>query len=99
LSPKATHLIDTHSALLSPPQVHLYTVGGERLTTLESNDLPERDEYRWIEPQFVTLEAEDGTPLYGRLTLPLDFAPGRRYPTIVKVYGGPHAQTVARAWC
>jgi dipeptidyl-peptidase-4 len=73
-------------------------VGGERLTTLEPNELPERDEYCWIEPQFVTLEAEDGTPLYGRLTLPLGFAPGRTYPTIVKVYGGPHAQTVANAW-
>jgi dipeptidyl-peptidase-4 len=77
---KATHFIDTHSALLSPPQVHVYTVGGERLTTLQANELPERDEYAWIETQFVTLEAADGTPLYGRLTLPLGFAPGRRYP-------------------
>jgi dipeptidyl-peptidase-4 len=98
LSPDSAHFIDTHSALMQPPQVHLYSVGGERLTTLEANELPERDEYHWIEPQFVTLEAEDGTPLYGRLALPLGFAPGRKYPTIVKVYGGPHSQTVADTW-
>ncbi len=98
LSPDCAHLIDTHSALLRPARVHLYTVGGERLTTLEPNELPERDEYLWIEPQFITLEAEDGTPLYGCLTLPLGFAPGRTYPAIVKVYGGPHAQTVADCW-
>jgi dipeptidyl-peptidase-4 len=73
-------------------------VGGERLTTLEPNELPERDEYHWVEPRFVTLEAEDATVLYGRLTLPLGFAPGRTYPAIVKVYGGPHAQTVSNAW-
>jgi dipeptidyl-peptidase-4 len=98
LSADSVNLIDTHSSLVQPPQVHLYTVGGEQVTTLEPNELPERDEYHWIEPQFVTLEAEDGTPLYGRLTLPLGFAPGGKYPTIVKVYGGPHAQTVADAW-
>jgi dipeptidyl-peptidase-4 len=98
LSPDSMHFIDTYSALLQPPRVHLYKVGGERLTTLEPNELPERDEYHWIEPQFVTLEAADGTTLYGRLTLPLGFAPGRRYPAVVRVYGGPHAQTVANAW-
>jgi dipeptidyl-peptidase-4 len=98
LSPDCAHFIDTHSALLQPPQVHLQTVDGKRLTTLEPNDLPERAEYLWLEPEFVTLYAEDGTPLHGRLTRPPDFNPTQRYPVIVKVYGGPHAQTVVDAW-
>jgi dipeptidyl-peptidase-4 len=92
------HFVDTHSDVSHPPQVHLCASDGARVTTLEANELPERDEYDWIEPRFVALEAEDGTPLYGRLTLPLGFAPGRTYPTVVKVYGGPHGQMVADAW-
>lgn len=98
LDPNCVHFVDTHSDVLRPPQVHLCASDGERVVTLEANELPEREEYHWIEPQFVTLEAEDGTPLHGRLTLPLGFSPGHTYPTIVKVYGGPHAQTVSNAW-
>jgi dipeptidyl-peptidase-4 len=51
-----------------------------------------------VAPEFVLLEAEDGTPLYGRLTRPPDFDPGRSHPAIVMVYGGPHAQMVRNAW-
>jgi dipeptidyl-peptidase-4 len=98
LSPDSTHLIDTHSSLMQPPQVHLRTCDGALVTTLEPNDLPERDEYLWLQPKFITLEAEDGTTLHGRLTRPPAFDPQKQYPAIVKVYGGPHAQTVADAW-
>lgn len=98
LSPDATRFVDTHSRVMQPSQVHLYDVDGARVTTLEANDLPERDEYAWAEPEFVVLEAQEGTPLHGRLTRPPDFDPTGTYPAIVKVYGGPHAQTVTNAW-
>lgn len=40
----------------------------------------------------VTLEASDGTPLYGKLILPLHFNPNRKYPVIVYLYNGPNVQ-------
>jgi dipeptidyl-peptidase-4 len=103
LAADGTHVVDTHSDVRRPPQVHLCTVegatvSGKRMTTLEANDLPERDEYAWADPEFVELEAEDGTPLHGRLTRPPDFDPQRTYPVIIEVYGGPHAQTATNAW-
>ena len=48
--------------------------------------------------EWVELKAKDGTTLYASLLKPADFDPAKRYPVIVSVYGGPHAQTVANAW-
>ncbi|WP_297641954.1 DPP IV N-terminal domain-containing protein [uncultured Bacteroides sp.] len=53
-----------------------------------------------------TLKAADGkTDLYYRIVKPADFDPAKKYPAIVYVYGGPHAQLVtngfmnaARGW-
>jgi dipeptidyl-peptidase-4 len=98
MSSDCTHLLDAHSAVLDPPRVRLYTAEGQCVATLEENHLPERDECAWVAPEFVVLRANDGTPLHGRLTRPPDFDPSHRYPAIVKVYGGPHAQTVRNAW-
>lgn len=44
--------------------------------------------------QEVTLKASDGTPLYGKLILPSDLDPRRKYPVIVYLYNGPHVQLI-----
>ena len=36
--------------------------------------------------------------LYYRLIKPADFDPNKKYPAIVYVYGGPHAQLVTNGW-
>lgn len=98
LAPDCAHYLDTHSDVLHPPQVRLYGADGELVAMLEANELPERNEYEWVEPEFVLLEAEDGTPLHGRLTRPPGFDPEGTYPAVVRVYGGPHEQKVWDAW-
>lgn len=42
----------------------------------------------------VTLKADDGTPLYGRLILPTNFDEHKKYPVIVYLYNGPHVQLI-----
>ena len=42
----------------------------------------------------VALNANDGTPLYGKLILPVNFDPSKKYPVIVYLYNGPHVQLV-----
>ena len=45
------------------------------------------------------LKAADGTTdLYYRMVLPPDFDENKKYPTIVYVYGGPHAHNVEASW-
>lgn len=52
-------------------------------------------------PQFScgTVKAADGTTdLYWRMVKPADFDETKKYPTIVYVYGGPHAHLVDARW-
>ena len=49
-------------------------------------------------PEFGTLTAHDGQTLHFKLIRPPHREPGRRYPVIVEVYGGPHFQNVSDSW-
>lgn len=44
------------------------------------------------------LADDDSTTLYYRLVLPTDFDAGRKYPAVVYLYNGPHAQMVTEGW-
>jgi len=46
-----------------------------------------------------SIKAADGTTdLYYRMVMPVDFDPSKQYPTVVYVYGGPHAHNVDARW-
>lgn len=46
-----------------------------------------------------SLKAADGTTdLYYRMVKPTNFDPTKKYPTIIYVYGGPHAHNVDARW-
>ncbi len=46
----------------------------------------------------VTLKADDGTPLYGKLIYPAKFDPSKKYPVIVYLYNGPHVQLITNSF-
>ena len=46
-----------------------------------------------------SIKAADGaTDLYFRMVKPADFNPEKKYPTVIYVYGGPHANNVQASW-
>ena len=45
-----------------------------------------------------SLTARDGSKLYTRLIKPSNFDPSKKYPVLVYVYGGPHAQLITDSW-
>ena len=52
-------------------------------------------------PEFScgTLKADDGiTDLYYRMVKPVGFDANKKYPTVVYVYGGPHAHNIDARW-
>ncbi|MCA9928912.1 MAG: S9 family peptidase, partial [Anaerolineales bacterium] len=49
-------------------------------------------------PEIVTFNSRDGVPLYGALYRPPAAFGKGPFPTIVSVYGGPHAQRVTNSW-
>ena len=100
---KGGAFVGTYSDPRTPTQTALYTAGGARVRWIEENRLtethpswPYRDGLDAME--FGTLPAADGQPLHYVLKKPTGFDPAKRYPAIVQVYGGPHAQRVTRSW-
>lgn len=97
--------VDSWSNTDTPPQIELFRADGERLATLLDNDLDDprhpfaRYRAALCPVEFGILPAADGrTPLHYRLIRPAGFDPGRRYPAMVYVYGGPATQTVTDTW-
>jgi len=90
--------VDTFSRMFMPPRVTLHNASGERLYAIEENPADELKKIALPTPGFFTLAAEDGTPLNGLLLPPVPQVPGKRYPVMVYVYGGPHAQVVTDRW-
>ena len=98
LSPDASFVLDNWSANEVPGKIDLIaTDGKEKRTIFEAED-PLKD-YQLGENKLVTLKTKDGKyNLYGRLILPVDFDPAKKYPVVVYVYGGPHSQMVNKSW-
>jgi dipeptidyl aminopeptidase/acylaminoacyl peptidase len=72
---------------LTPPEISAVGVRG-RLRGLASHNgfLAER-RLAPVEP--ITFSSEDGTSIDGFLVKPIDYEPGKRYPTILRIHGGP----------
>jgi dipeptidyl-peptidase-4 len=88
------YFVDTHSTLDRPPRVTLYRADGERLAVIDDNPALELGRYALPEPEWVEVDASDGTKLNGLLLPPMGRETGKRYPVVVYVYGGPKAQVV-----
>lgn len=95
LSPDGKYLLDTYESLKTPTENRLLSVAtGKPIATLYQSKDPEAG---FINPEitFGTIKAADGvTDLHYRLLKPTNFDPAKKYPTIVYVYNGPHAQLV-----
>jgi dipeptidyl-peptidase-4 len=103
MSQDARRFLLNYSDPMRPPQLSLHDSSGKRLAWLVENRLDGSHPYapyldRHVEPEFGALPAADGTPLYWQLYRPAGFEPGRRYPAILLVYGGPGVQNVMRRW-
>ena len=94
LSPDGTRFYDTYTNHATPRVCQLVDVKSGRSEVLYTAPDP-FDGYAFPDVEVGTLKAADGrTDLYYRLVKPTDFDPSRRYPVIVYLYNGPHAQLV-----
>ncbi|NQZ08758.1 MAG: S9 family peptidase [Algicola sp.] len=95
--------IDYQSSSTKPSSVALRDISGQFITWLERNEVNASHPLHpyigdFVNPEFGTIKAEDGQDLYYKIHKPKDMGGNKRYPVIVKVYGGPGAQTVKNNW-
>ena len=49
-------------------------------------------------PEIFSFESVSGYTIHGMYYRPHDQEPGRKYPTVLFVYGGPHVQLVTNSF-
>jgi dipeptidyl-peptidase-4 len=88
---------DEYSNHSTPSKSLLYDKNLKVKTLLASNN--KYDGYEIGTSEIKTIKSADGTTdLYTRLIKPSNFDPSKKYPVLVYVYGGPHAQLVTNSY-
>ena len=98
LSKSGQWLVDGYSEPDVPRNYDLVATATGKSTHLLTSNNPWEG---YQQPIFEsgTIKADDGvTDLYWRMVKPADFDPTKKYPTVVYVYGGPHAHNVDATW-
>lgn len=97
LSESGVTICDNYSEPDVPRKIDIIETNGKRVNWLTAADPWEG--YKVPEYTCGTLKAADGTTdLYWRMVKPVDFDASKKYPTVVYVYGGPHAHNVDARW-
>jgi dipeptidyl-peptidase-4 len=100
LSGDFQYVLDVYSTQMTPPITQLLRSDGTPVTVLQDNqELRAKVEALGLPTaEFMDIPGADGTPLHAYMIRPSDFDPGRRYPVLFHVYGGPGSQEVADRW-
>ena len=98
LSKSGQWIVDMYSEPDVPRNYDLVaTANAKSLRLLTSKDPWEGYQQPIVESG--SIKAADGTTdLYWRMVKPADFDASKKYPTVVYVYGGPHAHNVEASW-
>lgn len=94
MSPDFQYYMDTYSTSLQPTKVCIKLNNGKLITHLISRKNFKAENYKLGTTQYYDIRTVDGAVLKGALTLPYNFDPQKKYPVLIYVYGGPHAQMV-----
>jgi dipeptidyl-peptidase 4 len=98
MSPTCDFYLDSESNLSSPRQRTLHAKDGKEKAVYMPPDRAATEELDILPTEIVKVTASDGALLYARLIKPAGFSPGKKYPAIVMIYGGPGSQTVQNTW-
>ncbi|MBM3811869.1 MAG: alpha/beta fold hydrolase [Acidimicrobiia bacterium] len=97
MAPGCGYYLDTHSSLREPSKVTLHSHDGAELAVVSAQDRKVMDEFEILPTELVRYQGAGGE-FHARLIKPAGFDASRKYPAIVMVYGGPHAQSVRNSW-
>lgn len=96
-SEDGSYVLDAYSSGTTPYVAGVAATNGKFEQHIITAADPLKDFQR---PQIrqVTLKADDGTPLYGKLILPVNFDSTKTYPVIVYLYNGPNVQLIRNTY-
>ena len=100
LSASGSYILDRHSSPTQPRNISMIDVSSSKVQIhrLFTASDPWQN---YEQPIFEcgSIKAADGkTDLYYRMVKPYNFDANKKYPTVIYVYGGPHAHNVEASW-
>ena len=97
VSHSGNYMIDSYSDLKTPRKIGVIEVATKECELILEAENPLKD-YKLGTTEFVKLKAKNGMDLEARILKPANFDATKKYPVMVYVYGGPHAQLVTDTW-
>lgn len=97
LNDNRDYIFDEYTNSKTPSKSQLIDSKGKKIVLLESKN--KYDGYAIGSAEVKTIKAADGvTNVYTRLIKPSSFDATKKYPVLVYVYGGPHAQMITNTY-
>ena len=97
ISKSGTYYMDAFTSLSVPQSAKIFSKNGEIINEL-INSKDKLDDFNIGSTEIGQIKGNDGSDLYYRFIKPADFDETKKYPVLVYVYGGPHAQMVTNSW-
>jgi dipeptidyl aminopeptidase/acylaminoacyl peptidase len=89
VSGKDGRMVELVSTFDQPPELFVMDKPGGAARQLTAVNAEWRKEVKLASVREVQVTSADGTKVSGFVVLPPDYQPGRRYPTVLHIHGGP----------
>ncbi|WP_159635096.1 S9 family peptidase [Sphingobacterium composti Ten et al. 2007 non Yoo et al. 2007] len=99
ISPTGKFVVDQFSNLNTPNKIQIIETKNKKGHTILEAENPFVGQINLPKIEFKEFISPDGkTPLNARITYPTNFDPSKKYPVMVYLYGGSHAQMITDRW-
>ncbi len=98
MAPGGKYFITTYSNLSTPSKMALVDNNGKVIRELGDSKGPDYDKFNVARTALKYYKTRDGLELPMTITMPLHMQPGKKYPILISIYGGPNAGTVYDTW-
>src|SRR5260370_29749852 len=72
-----------------PSETYSQSASSNKLLRLTKTNDAFIGQLKLVQPEYVQFKSKDGTIVLGYLYKPLDYTPGKKYPTLLVPHGGP----------
>ena len=72
-----------------PSEIYSQSASGNKLLRLTKTNDAFLIQLKLAQPEYIQFKSKDGTNVRGYLYKPLDYTPGKKYPTLLNPHGGP----------
>lgn len=98
VSPNGSYFVTSYSNLATPTRMALLNNKGKVIRELGDSKGGNFDQYNYAATKLQQYKTRDGLELPMTITMPLHMQPGKKYPVLISIYGGPDAGNVYDMW-